>query len=124
MQTTLQTFKYGRKNFRRPESRVTEDGNISAVKNLHKYFIIFNVNAAWKALIPFLSSGMARLYTANIFKIFNSFTFNSLELLEIILFYYMKRTSNFLPQSRCSQFLNTLCFQMLPLNITCQVITW
>lgn len=66
MQTTLQTFKYWRKNFRTLESRVTEDANISAVKNCI-YFIIFNVNAARKALIPFLSSGMARLYTTNIF---------------------------------------------------------
>lgn len=53
MQTSLQTFKYWRKNFRRLESQVTEDANFSAVKNLHKYFIIVNVNSAQKTLLPF-----------------------------------------------------------------------
>lgn len=54
MQTTLQTFKYWRKYFRRLESPVTEDANFLAVKNLHKHFMIFDVNSAQK-VFNFLS---------------------------------------------------------------------
>lgn len=91
----MQTFKYWRKNFRRLESQVTEDANFSAVKNLHKHFIIFNVNATQKSLIPLLS-GWQDFALLIFFKYLTFFAFNSLELLEIILFYYMRRTSKFL----------------------------
>lgn len=94
MQTTSQTFKYWRKYFRRLESPVTQDAKFSAVKNLHKHFIIFDVNSAQKAFSSLSCYQMWQDITLLIlifFKILNSFSFNPLELLNITLLYYMRR---------------------------------
>lgn len=53
MKTALQTFQYWKKNFWRLESWLTENAKFSAVKNLHKHFIIFDESSAQEAFNSF-----------------------------------------------------------------------